>query len=125
MKQTVLKVSVTEAVELVKKSLLEKGFTLFTEIDHQANAASVDLEMPASYVLIFGNPVAGTKLMQKDIFMSLDLPLRLAVVEKDGQAVLIHQTTDDYTSNYQVENHPVLGKIEGLFSALTSELTDV
>ena len=123
MKQTVLKVSVGEAAELVKKSLQDKGFTLFADIDHQANAVSVDLEMPASRALIFGNPIAGTKLMQKDIFMSLDLPLRLAIVEKDGQALMIHQTTEDYSGSYQVENHPVLEKIEGLFSALASELS--
>ena len=123
MKQTVLKVSVDEAAELVKKSLQDKGFTLFADIDHQANAASVELEIPASRALIFGNPTAGTKLMQKDIFMSLDLPLRLAIVEKDGQALMIHQTTEDYSGSYQVENHPVLEKIEGLFSALASELS--
>ena len=123
MKQTVLKVSVDEAAELVKKSLQEKGFTLFADIDHQANAASVDLKMPASRALIFGNPAAGTKLMQKDIFMSLDLPLRLAIVEKDGQALMIHQTTEDYIGSYQVENHQVLEKIEVLFSVLASELS--
>ena len=125
MKQTVLKIPVSEAVEVIKKSLLVKGFILFAEIDHQANAVSAGLEMPASRTLIFGKPVAGTKLMQKDIFISLDLPLRLAVVEKDGEVVLIHQTTDDYIGNYQVEGHPVLEKIEGLFAALTSELADI
>jgi uncharacterized protein (DUF302 family) len=123
MKHIPLKLSVSDAVERIKKSLEEKGFTLFCDVDHQANADSVDLEMPASRALIFGNPVAGTKLMQKDISMSLDLPLRLAVVDKDGQTMLIHQTTEDYCRNYQVEEHPVLEKIESLFAALASELS--
>jgi uncharacterized protein (DUF302 family) len=48
--------------------------------------------------------------MQKDITMSLDLPLRLALVEKEGQTVLIHQEKMDYTSHYQLEGHPVLDK---------------
>jgi uncharacterized protein (DUF302 family) len=122
MKQIPVTLSVAEAIERIKKSLQAKGFTVFSDIDHQANAKGADLEMPASRILIFGNPVAGTKLMQKDITVSLDLPLRLAVVEKDNQTLLIHQTTEDYTSNYQLENHPVLEKIEGLFTALASEL---
>jgi uncharacterized protein (DUF302 family) len=122
MKQIPLKLSVSESVEHIKKSLQEKGFTLFCDIDHQANADSVDLDMPASRALIFGNPVAGTRLMQKDITMSLDLPLRLAIVDNNGQTMLIHQTTEDYSQNYQVDGHPVLEKIELLFSALVTEL---
>ncbi|MEM7563949.1 MAG: DUF302 domain-containing protein [Pseudomonadota bacterium] len=122
MKQTVLKLSVDESAARAKALLAEKGFTLFCEVDHQANAASVDLEMPASRLLVFGNPVAGTKLMQKDITMSLDLPLRLAIFERGGETVMQHQTAEDYTRDYAVENHPVLEKVEALFNALASEL---
>lgn len=122
MKQIPLKLSVPDSAERVKVSLKDKGFTLFCDVDHQANAASVDLEMPASRVLIFGNPIAGTKLMQKDIAMSLDLPLRLAIFDKDGQTMLLHQSSEDYSRDYAVENHPVLEKVETLFATLTSEL---
>ena len=122
MKQIPLKLSVPESAEHVKVSLKDKGFTLFCDVDHQANASSVDLEMPASRVLIFGNPVAGTKLMQKDIAMSLDLPLRVAIFDKDGQTMLLHQTSEDYSRDYAVENHPVLEKVATLFATLASEL---
>jgi len=122
MKHIPIKLSVSESAEHVKKSLHEKGFTVFCDINHQSNANSVDLDLPASRALIFGNPIAGTKLMQKDIAMSLDLPLRLAIVDDNGQTILIHQTIEDYCKNYQVEGHPVLEKIESLFSALASEL---
>ena len=81
MKATSINLPVATATEQIKKSLEEKGFKIFADIDHQANAKSVDLELPASRVLIFGNPMAGTKLMQKDLSMSLDLPLRLAIFE--------------------------------------------
>jgi len=122
MKQVPVRLSVKEAATHLIMSLQEKGFTLFCDGDHQSNAVSADIELPASRALIFGNPVAGTMLMQKDITMSYDLPLRIALVDKDGQTILIHQTSKDYCSNYQVENHPVLEKIDTLFSALTSEL---
>ena len=123
MRQTNINFSVSEATEHLKNSIQEKGFTLFCDVDHQANANNIDLDMPASRVLIFGNPVAGTKLMQKDITMSLDLPLRLAIVDLDGQTCLIHQTPEDYCKNYQLENHPVLEKVEILFSTLATELS--
>jgi len=122
MKKTTIKHSVAEAADLVVNSLKEKGFTIFADIDHQANAKSVDLEMPASRAIIFGNPLSGTKLMQTDIMMSLDLPLRLAIIENEGETQLIHQTLDDYTPNYQVKDHPVLIKIKGLFATLAAEL---
>lgn len=122
MKLIPLKLSAPESTEHIKKYLAEKGFILFCDVDHQANAESVDLDMPASRALIFGNPVAGTKLMQKDIAISMDPPLRLAVVDKDGQTVMIHQTTEDYCKNYQLDDHPVLDKIELLFATLASEL---
>jgi uncharacterized protein (DUF302 family) len=122
MKQISLKLSVSESAERLKRSIESKGFTVFADIDHQANAESVGLDLPASRVLIFGNPVAGTKLMQKDIGMSFDLPLRLAIVEKDRQTVLIHQTAEDYETLYQVKGHPMLEKVESLFTTLASEL---
>ena len=122
MKKITIKPSVTDAAKQVLNSLKEKGFSIFADVDHQANAKSVDLEMPESRAIIFGNPVAGTQLMQADIAASLDLPLRLAIVDNNGETQLIYQTTEDYTSSYQLENHPVLDKVEGLFATLANEL---
>ena len=122
MKQAGLNLSVNDCAEHFKKSLQEKGFTIFCDINHQENAKTVNIDMPASRVIIFGNPMAGTKLMLEDINMSLDLPLRLALVEKDKKTYLIHQTSEDYCNNYKVANHPVLEKIDTLFAVLTTEL---
>lgn len=124
MKKVKVDLSVAESAERIKQSLQEKGFTLFCDIDHQANARSVDLELPAARALIFGNPLAGTKLMQKDIAASLDLPLRISVVEDGGDTLVVHMSTEDYCRNYQLEGHPVLEKIEQLFAALISELSN-
>ena len=121
MKKVKTNFSVSDATDTIKASLETKGFTIFCDIDHQANAENVDIEMPASRVLIFGNPVAGSKLMQKDIAISLDLPMRIAVVDDGGQTLILHQTSEDY-SNYDVQDHPVLDKVASLFEALASEL---
>jgi uncharacterized protein (DUF302 family) len=122
MKVTLIPLSVNEAAERIKSFLIKKDFEIFADIDHRLNAKKVDLDMQESRVLIFGNPLAGTKLMQKDIFMSLDLPIRLAVVEKNNETFLLHQTTADYSKQYQVAGHPVLEKVENLFSILVSDI---
>ena len=124
MKQLTLSLSVSEAAEASKQFLKEKGFVVFCDIDHQRNASEVGLEMPAARTLIFGKPEAGTKLMQQDILASFDLPLRLAIVERDEGCVLIHPTADDFSSRYAVaDNHPVLEAVGGMFDALQSRLT--
>lgn len=123
MKKVKVSLSVAESADRIKESLQEKGFTIFCDIDHQANAKDADLDMPASRVLIFGNPMAGTKLMQKDITMSFDLPMRIAIVENDGETFVIHQTTEGYCGLYDVENHPVLEKVEQLFAGLLLEVS--
>ena len=123
MKVIEVKPSVAEATTQLKNMLQEKGFTIFCEIDHKKNASDVGLEMPESRVLIFGNPEGGTKLMLTDIAISLDLPMRIAITESGtGATQLIYQTSEDYCKNYQVQDHPVLAKIDGLFDALVSAL---
>ena len=41
-----------------------KGVTIFARIDHAAGAYSVGLTLRPTTVVIFGNPAAGTPLMQ-------------------------------------------------------------
>lgn len=122
MKRTSVGLSVSESADRIKQSLQDRGFTIFADIDHQANAQKAGLEMPESRVLIFGNPLAGTKLMQKDIAISLDLPIRIAFVEDKGATTILHQTAEDYSNNYDVAAHPVLEKIESLFDIVLSGL---
>lgn len=122
MKQVEIAMSVERAAQFSSAFLTDKGFKIFAEIDHAANAAAVELELPASKAIIFGNPLAGTKLMQQDITMSLQLPLRLALVESDGKVYLLHPSHEDFERDHNVSGHPVLANIEALFSALASAL---
>lgn len=122
MKIIKLKYSVSKSAKIIKSLLEEKGFTIFADIDHQKNAQEVDLSMPASRLLIFGNPVAGTQLMLNDITASLKLPLQLAIVEKDEKVLLLHNATNDLRSGHQLENHPVLDKIDALYAAIEQKV---
>jgi uncharacterized protein (DUF302 family) len=48
-------------------------------VDHAAAAHAVGLTLPATQVIIFGKPKAGTPLMQAAPEIAIDVPLRVLV----------------------------------------------
>ena len=62
-----------------------RGISIMARIDHAAAAAVTSMEFRPTEVLIFGNPQAGTPLMQAVQTIGIDLPLRALVwQDKDG-----------------------------------------
>ena len=76
--------SVEQTVQKLKALLHAKGVTLFALVDHSGEAAKVGMTMPATKLLIFGNPKAGTPLMLAAPSVAIDLPLKILVWE-DGE----------------------------------------
>lgn len=60
------------------------GAAVVAVVDHAAAARKAGLSMPDTQVIIFGNPQAGTPLMQAHPQIAIDLPLRI-MVRDDGQ----------------------------------------
>jgi uncharacterized protein (DUF302 family) len=73
--------AVDETVSRIQDILRAKGVTLFALVDHSGEAAKAGLKMPNTKLLIFGNPAAGTPLMQAAPSAAIDLPLKLLVAE--------------------------------------------
>jgi len=85
--------SVDETVAKLKGILDAKGVKLFAIIDHSGEAASAGLKMPATRLLLFGNPKAGTPLMQAAPASAIDLPLKILVREtSDGSTVIAYNS---------------------------------
>lgn len=81
--------SVLETVERLTNALQAKGITLFALVDHSGEAEKAGIKMPATKLLIFGNPVAGTPVMLAAPTSAIDLPLKILVFEDgDGRAWL-------------------------------------
>ncbi len=55
------------------------NLTIVAELDHQANAASVGMELRPTRLLVFGNPALGTPLMQAAQTIGIDLPQKVLV----------------------------------------------
>jgi uncharacterized protein (DUF302 family) len=71
------KYPVKESIDRLESALRAKGVAIFARIDHAAGAASVDMPLRPTELLIFGNPKAGTPLMQANQTIGLDLPLKI------------------------------------------------
>jgi len=69
--------TVDETVSRLRQMLDSKGVKLFAVVDHSGEAAGVGMTMPSTKLLIFGNPKAGTPLMQSNQTIGVDLPLKV------------------------------------------------
>jgi uncharacterized protein (DUF302 family) len=73
--------SVDETLEKLKGILQAKGVSVFAMVDHSGEADKVGLKMPPTKLVIFGNPKAGTPLMQAAPSTAIDLPLKILIAE--------------------------------------------
>jgi uncharacterized protein (DUF302 family) len=75
--------------ERLKQLIRERGLMLFSCIDFSGDAERAGLALSFSQLVIFGNPKAGTPLMQCAPTAALDLPLKVLVWEDaDGRTWL-------------------------------------
>lgn len=81
--------SVAETGDRFEALLAERGVTVFARVDHGAGAASVDLELRPTEVIIFGNPRVGTPLMQCGQSIAIDLPQKLLIWENEAGDVYL------------------------------------
>jgi uncharacterized protein (DUF302 family) len=71
------KFTVKQTLDRLEADLKTKGITVFARIDHAAGAASVDMPLRPTELLIFGSPKGGTPLMQANQAIGIDLPLKI------------------------------------------------
>ena len=80
-----------ETLTRLQSALQAAGMTVFSTIDHADAAKKVGLMLRPTTVIAFGNPAAGTKLMQANQIAGIDLPLKVLLWEDDtGKARLTY-----------------------------------
>ena len=76
---------VADTVAGLARLLETKGLKVFAVIDQRAEARAVGLELRETTLVIFGNPAAGTGVMDAVPLAALDLPLKVLVwADADG-----------------------------------------
>lgn len=88
--------SVKDTADKLASILESKGMTVFARVDHQKNAAGVNLELRPTQVIIFGNPKAGTPLMQCEQSVAIDLPQKILISEDADNKVWLSYNNPDY-----------------------------
>ena len=71
--------SVEDTVSRLIDVLDARGIKLFAVIDHSGAAEAAGLTLRDTKVIIFGNPAAGTPIMQAEPLAALDLPLKVLI----------------------------------------------
>ncbi len=78
-------------MEKLHEAVVEQGMTIVAQIDHAAAAAAAGLELRPTVVLLFGNALAGTPLMQAAPTVGIDLPLKALVwTDEEGATWLAY-----------------------------------
>lgn len=112
--------SVEQTTERFVDQARQRGLTIFKRVDHAAGAASVGKDLRPTRVVIFGNPKAGTPLMQCAQSMGIDLPMKALVWEAaDGQVWVGYNDLDHLAARHGIEDCAPLPKIKRLLAALT------
>lgn len=118
--------SVAETRERLLSELEERGLRVFVEVDHAANAEAVDIDLRGTHVVVFGNPVIGSRLMVCDQQAGLDLPLKALIHEDDRGGVLVSWHAPDFLgSRYDLADcrdtlENMDAALRALFQAVTS-----
>jgi uncharacterized protein (DUF302 family) len=112
--------SVPETVRRMSDLVSAKGLKLFAVIDHSGEAAAHELELRDTKVVLFGNPVTGTPVMQAAPLAALDLPLKILVWDDDGRTRVSYTAPAELAARYGLseELSARLAGIDGLTDAL-------
>jgi uncharacterized protein (DUF302 family) len=77
--------SFADTVARLQQLLAEKNVKLFSVIDQRAEARGAGLDLRDTTLVIFGNPAAGTPVMDAAPLSALDLPLKVLIWDDAGQ----------------------------------------
>ncbi len=111
--------TVSAAVAKLTAALPGKGLVLMETIDHAKNAKKAGLRLNPETVVIFGNPKIGTKLMQCNPSMGLDLPLRMLFTSSyEGKTTIMYTNPEYWSLKHNIKDKTCLGIIRQAHIAL-------
>jgi uncharacterized protein (DUF302 family) len=112
-----------ETVARVIDAIERRGLTLFARIDHAAAAREAGLELADEQVVLFGNPRAGTPLMESDPRIGIELPLRILVWADADGVLLGYRDPRELAGPYDIaaEHQAILEQMATLLGELADE----
>ena len=102
--------SVRETGNRLETILEAKGMRIVARINHAAGAASVDMNLRPTELLIFGNPAVGTPLMQGAQTVAIDLPQKMLIWEDESGVIWLGYNDPEYLA----QRHDIQGREENI-----------
>lgn len=113
--------SVKVTADRFEEILKSEGLTLFARVDHSQNASTVSLELAPTEVIIFGNPMVGTPLMQCSKSVAIDLPQKALFWEdSEGKVFLSYNNPQFLKERHSINGcESVINQISGVLDKLS------
>ena len=108
------KQTVAETVDRLETLLHAKGITIFARINQAAEAETAGLIMRPTVLMIFGDPKAGTPLMNQHPSLAMDLPLKALVWESAEGKVWLSYNSPEFLQQRHGLDAPPFGAIGSL-----------
>jgi uncharacterized protein (DUF302 family) len=114
--QVITKVSprtVAATVSRLTGILSAKGMKVFAVIDQRAEAHGAGLELRETTLVIFGNPAAGTPVMDAAPLSALDLPLKVLIWADGSRTNVTYYSPAAIAARYGLSTE-LAGKLSGI-----------
>jgi len=114
--------SVNATVQNIKNIVSKKGLHVFAVINHSGNAKAVGMKLNESKMVIFGNAKLGTALMQQDMTVGLDLPLRILVFrDTDGMVKMAYRDGSWLANHHLLNAATKVAKVNSALNNITTK----
>jgi len=111
-----------ETIRKLKSQMKAKDLNVVQHVKHSEAAKKANLDLSPTDVIIFGNPEVGTKLMQADPRVAIELPLKILVWEEKGITNVAFQDPLRLMQTYQLGNQrEILTNMRQVLDDITNE----
>lgn len=112
--------SVNDVLTRLLTELERRGVQLFAIINHGQAAQDVGLELSDEVVAVFGNAAVGTRLMQRNARVGIDLPLRILIWDDEGTTKTAYSPPTDLAEKFALDTAELpVAQLAGLLEELT------
>jgi uncharacterized protein (DUF302 family) len=79
--------------------------------------------MPNTKLVIFGNPKGGTEFMLADPNFSIDLPLKIVIMERNDTTEIVYKKMGELATQYQVADlYNSIKKMDECLKAIVNQV---
>ena len=113
---------VSQTIQNIKERAIKKGFGVFTIINHKGNATIVGEELQEAKLIIFSNPKIDAKMMQENILVGLDLPMKVLVYRAgESKVELAYKKASSLKNIYNLKNNKLLSQADKMLDEITNK----